>query len=399
MQDLADAAALAGAAELDGASDALTRADNRARNMLRNDPRWSDVAGVQIQSVTFYSAISTGGDTPTTDPKQATFIKITTGSWQIVPSFLIAVGATSNQSTSASAIAGVGFNTCAPVQSYICNPFESNSSTGNAASFPGNLQSGNMFHLFTGGSGGPGSWGLLDLPQGVNNYAAFFSQASSGTCNIDARVGNRTGNGQHNDIQGGINVRFDQRASGNGVDNIAAPIVIDGKATTGGSSCTNPPDVSVTSPPLPRDLGFTGNVGNASPSLAALNNYWQLHHGANWPTANGQPISRYEAYLREVAGTGNAGTWLTDAVEPRGPQCNAASADPRRRVLSVAVVDCNYWGVHGNSTFQYTKYADFFISESAQTAGSDASVYAEYMQTYSPNEAGSALHKTVKLYR
>jgi hypothetical protein len=212
-------------------------------------------------------------------------------------------------------------------------------------------------------------------------------------------VGNRTGNGQHKDIQDGINVLFDQRASGNGVDNTAAPIVIDGFATTNGGSCTNPPDVSATSPKVPRDQGFTGNVGNASPSLAALNAYWQLHHGANWPTVNGQPISRYQAYLQEVAGTGNAGTWLTDAVEPHGPRCNAASTDPRRRVLSVAVVDCNYWGVDGNSTFQYMKYADFFITESAQSAGSDASVYAEYIQTYSSNETGSALHKTVKLYR
>src|SRR5688572_18676306 len=41
-QDLADAAALAGAKELDGAVDAITRADNAARTMLNNTPRWSN---------------------------------------------------------------------------------------------------------------------------------------------------------------------------------------------------------------------------------------------------------------------------------------------------------------------------------------------------------------------
>src|SRR5829696_1015314 len=42
LQDLADAAALAGARELDGAADAITRADDAARNMLNNNPRWAN---------------------------------------------------------------------------------------------------------------------------------------------------------------------------------------------------------------------------------------------------------------------------------------------------------------------------------------------------------------------
>src|SRR5437773_3731057 len=73
LQELADAAALAGAAELDGQPDAITRAIDRATNLLSNDPRWSNVVytGAQIQTPTFYSAISLGGDTTTIVPAEA----------------------------------------------------------------------------------------------------------------------------------------------------------------------------------------------------------------------------------------------------------------------------------------------------------------------------------------
>jgi len=71
LQELADASALAGAAELDGANDAITRATDRAQNLLSNDPHWSNVArsGVQITTPTFYSSLNP--DTATTDPTQA----------------------------------------------------------------------------------------------------------------------------------------------------------------------------------------------------------------------------------------------------------------------------------------------------------------------------------------
>src|SRR5215212_7612025 len=73
LQEVADAAALAGAKELDGNVDAITRATDAANNLLNNDPRWSDVArsGVQIASLDFYSAVSAGNDTITADATQA----------------------------------------------------------------------------------------------------------------------------------------------------------------------------------------------------------------------------------------------------------------------------------------------------------------------------------------
>src|SRR3974377_1312900 len=46
LQELADAAALAGAAQLDGLPDAITRADAAAQATASNNPpRWYDVGG------------------------------------------------------------------------------------------------------------------------------------------------------------------------------------------------------------------------------------------------------------------------------------------------------------------------------------------------------------------
>lgn len=407
LQDMADAAALAGAAELDGASDALTRADTAARTLLQNNPRWSDVAGAKIESVTFYRQLNP--DVVTIDPKQASFIKVTTGSWQVAPTFLAAVGVASNNATSATAVAGASFTSCVPVASFLCNPFETNASRGDAASFPGSLQTGMMFHLLA-GTGAPGNWGPIDDPNCGSNphcYTAFFARVSAGVC-TPARVSPRPGNGAHQKITDGINVRFD-RPQGSGDLSTAAPIVIDGLSPTGkGNSCNRPGTVTAPgfdpntnyaacnqpgySCPLPRDRAFSNGIGGG-PAAADLDTYWQNQHGANWPSG----LTRYQAYQQEVAGTGSAGTWRNASVEPHGPQCSASIAGASRRVMSVAIIDCNYWSVAGNSADNvlYVKYADFFITEPA----SNGSVYAEYIQTHSVNGPGSKLYRTVKLYR
>src|SRR5215212_4524330 len=63
LQDLADAAALAGARELLGDANAITRADGVARNLLNNDPRWANAAAsgaiilAGTAGVQFYSQI------------------------------------------------------------------------------------------------------------------------------------------------------------------------------------------------------------------------------------------------------------------------------------------------------------------------------------------------------
>src|SRR5215831_3685113 len=132
LQELADASALAGAAELDGSSDAITRATDRAQNLLSNDPHWSNTSlnasGVQITTPTFYSTLNP--ETVTTDPTQATYIKGTTVTREVNPAFvpltaaMLGLGATSNNQTSASAVAQSTYVACSVQPLMLCNPWE-----------------------------------------------------------------------------------------------------------------------------------------------------------------------------------------------------------------------------------------------------------------------------------
>lgn len=391
LQELADAAALAGAAELDGGQDAITRATAAANSLAAgNNVRWSDSGGAKIQSITFYKQLSDiNANISTNVPQQAAFIKVTTGSWQVVPSFLISVGAISNNSTNATAVAGSAFPTCAPIQTYMC-----------AASLPASLQQGTQMQLLSAGSGGSGNWGLIDPPSG-SSTAGFLSQAPS-ACTIQF-VNQNPGNGDHKQIPDGINVRFDQPSSANDAVNIAAPIVIDGFTSTGsGNTCNKQGDVSATSLPLPRDRFNGSGVSIGTPTKASLNAYWQNHHGANWPTdASGNPVSRYQAYLLEIAM--GSSTWPTDSIEPHGAKCNApASTDPRRRIISVAVLDGICPSGNSGGPYVFSRYADFFITESvppAVGAFAQPMIYGEYLGTYSSNTPGSLIHHQVQLVR
>ena len=437
LQDLADAAALAGAADLDGTSGARTRATNDAQAMANQNPaRWYDVGGSTTISVAFYSAISTTGDTAATGDQDANIIKVTTDSgWQVAPTFLRAVGAISNNSTQASAWAQAATGSCKPLQLLLCNPQESasGSTTGDPSTEFTGLP-GYMYHLkLKGGTGGysPGDFNLLD-PPGTNNPSAqaleqYLYQVNLGACSTD---GSSPAPGQKtNPIANGINVRFDQPAGSSGDASTSAPIIIDGLSPTGGggNNCNNPG--SVTPPgfaqsdsgsavatydtpctsgsgscPLPRDRSFvttgSANIGTGA-TLADLQAYWTNHHPGTLPTG---VTTRYQIYQLEVAGTGNAGTWKTDIVEPHGPMCSAVTGNASRRIISAAIIDCVYWGVKGSSVSNIPTnfYGDFFITEPSPGPGSGTNagtIYTELIATHKANTPGSALYRNVQLVR
>ncbi len=233
LQELADAASLAGAAELDGANDAITRAIDKATNLLSNDPHWSNVAksGAQITTPTFYSNISSNGDTVTTDPTQATYIKVTTVTRQVQPAFLAAIGAGSIAGTSASAVAGSNTVACNVQPLMLCNPYEG---TSEFHATPGQLFE---FVPAGGGSGlSPGDFALVD-PSGQSNSSAkdirnLLAAATPNFCYVD-NVSPRPGQVTQ-DVNDGINVRFDEPPQGAAkndpsFDQTPAPDVIKGE--------------------------------------------------------------------------------------------------------------------------------------------------------------------------
>ena len=206
LQELADAAALAGAAQLDGAQDAITRADTAAQATANNNPpRWYDVGGSATITTTYYSALNK--DVTTTDPKVANYIGVTTASSQTAPSFLSAVSLVTKSAVSNNAAAathrdvaqGNDFANCGLTQSFICNPYEgTETNPGNASNFGSpQVNAGAMFKLVS-GAGAPGNWGLLQVPgQNGNphNQTPFSAQSSINSCTTgDSQGTTDTGN-------------------------------------------------------------------------------------------------------------------------------------------------------------------------------------------------------------
>jgi Flp pilus assembly protein TadG len=252
LQDLADAAALAGAAQLDGAQDAITRATNAANGVSNtpsnstaflNNLQWA--SGNLVQSVTFYGQLNP--DTTTTDPKEAAYIKVTTGTWGVGPWFLVAVGATQNSTSTSATAQGPnsqsGASNCAPTQSFICNPYEATETNpGNANNFVQNVSPGTMIHLVN-GAGAAGNWGLIQAPNensNPHNQTPFWAETTTGPSCVTGPQGTTDTGNVAKFAQSGINVRFDSPVNvgtptNAGDETLSAPVVISGFYPAGGT--------------------------------------------------------------------------------------------------------------------------------------------------------------------
>ncbi|MEE8283423.1 MAG: pilus assembly protein TadG-related protein, partial [Alphaproteobacteria bacterium] len=192
LQNAADVAALAGAAELDGQSDSITRARLAATtalvtassptgilNFQTYAPGGADVTFDPIADIRFLSSLPATDDDPitaanlTTDPLNAFYIEVTARPRQIdyllAPVLVARLGGDGQGPTSgqADAVAVAGFNSvvCKFPPLMICNPAEANGNTG----APFVAVPGQLIQLKTkGGSGhwGPGNCGLLDPAHG-----------------------------------------------------------------------------------------------------------------------------------------------------------------------------------------------------------------------------------------
>jgi hypothetical protein len=421
LQNLADAAALAGAAELDGTEAGMTAATDRALNLLNNDPRWSNVVveGSQIQQPTFCSSPLNRNVpwdpwkacNPTTDPKEADFIEIITIRRDVSPIFMVALGATSNVGSKAIAIAGTSTVACNVQPLRLCNPQEDPlDPTKEFSATPGQMF---VFKQMGNGQGSnplyaPGDFGLLDPPGQDSSTGPqlqnLLSQQSPNFCYVN-QVSPRPGQAAGK-VDTGINVRFDEQPGNTaGLDLTPAPDVIKGFKPK--NKACGPLDDLGSIARLPRDTVFnpvgTTQIGTQGPSTTDLNAYWQYHHGSNWPVdaTTGAPLTRYQAYQREIA-LMKDGTWgKSPAPENPVPVCapsdllNKGTAE--RRILDVVIVDCQSQGVQGNSVtnVRSNKYAEFFVTEPS----SNGTIYTEFERFLTVDDDDSKLHKIVQLYR
>jgi hypothetical protein len=251
LQKGADALALAGAAELDRAPTAITRAVNAIEHLVTNSSVFGtgSSASVEVQRLRFLSALPASDTTaiPTSDvlctattssnpctaanANRARFVEVTvapvTISTILPASFF---GGSNSVSTTAQAVAGFDQAVCAPTPIFMCNPFEQSGDTYDqatarlvSAGASGAIQQRQLLGLqATTASGAyfPGNFGLLDpVPGSLSGASCGPSQNNPGTpqamalattpsaCFAQSTVNTQPGNDQN--VYNGWNVRFD----------------------------------------------------------------------------------------------------------------------------------------------------------------------------------------------
>jgi Flp pilus assembly protein TadG len=461
LQHAADAAALAGAVELDGTATAITRAQLAATSALAIANRQtfgsggSDITFNPNTDIRFLSSLPATDNDPVTaanvtiDPTNAFYIEVTAAARQV--DYLLApvlaarvggdgVGPTSGQ-VSAVAVAGINQVVCDFPPLMICNPAEILSVGAPFSSIDGTL----IQLKAKGGSGQwePGNFGLLDSPtagQGTPAVMENIATASPKGC-FNTTVDLRTG-AASNPIAKAFNVRFDMYenpgfggSSKNQSKYKPAPNVIKGKYKSGGSYVDYPPGSPAAGAPMPRDACFlTDTCAADNPTWAhprfqppLTDGDWSGYMETNHP---GTPIAsvkvdidtnadgvvtRTEMYEWENAtavpvgdtdGDGDIdaadAATSSSATGENGKAMEYGGAEPadvKRRLMNVAVINCIADGpMNGNTNdVPVVAFAKMFLSHAAED-GSDQTIYAEMVGTLQPG-IDDELHDIVQLYR
>lgn len=445
LQSFADQVALAAAGELDGKADAITRATNAAASLIVDSQTFASgshtLSGSGDYALTFYKSLP-ASDTAsldpglTTDPAKARYVRASVTPRTVPFSFTAAFDAlrgatTANPAIGASAVAGFTQYACDITPLMFCIP---------SPGFKAKDNIGKMILLRSGGQGaawGPGDFGFLDLSTaGLDSSGpcAGLTGAQQTRCLIGSQGaltqcfsqrGVDTEPGQKVGIENsGYNVRFDIFAGGmsskkNDANYPAAPNVIKGIVPNGkGASCIgNNPNPSPDTVALPRDncfytntCGSGGRFGNGDWSNATTGrpNYVTKNYGAGVSDPHASATTRYEYYKAEIASAGGGAS--TTAILPAGraetgrPQCtNKQSADPDRRVVIAAGVDCTANPIAGRATgVPVNEFVRLFLTEPvANEPGDSFSIYVEVVGSAETGSSGTGgiFHDVVQLYR
>lgn len=222
LQTAADQAVLAAASQLDGGTNACSRAAGAASALIRNDTRFANDSGglaVTIQNeadcdrtgfIKFYQN-KDRSDTGTLTDASVKFVEVTVNSRTAFFALTPIVAAFSSGALSAKAYAGVGQAICKVPPVMICNPQES----GASSTFDITQLIGKGLKLVSVGNGGgswvPGNFGYLDTGGGSNGAPglreALGWTSPPGDC-VEA-TGVDTKPGATVSVTDAINTRFD----------------------------------------------------------------------------------------------------------------------------------------------------------------------------------------------
>lgn len=348
MQNAADAASLAGAQELDGRADAITRATNAVAAVInRQDfgdtpgmvaaPTATCGGGTTTNCLRFLSSLPASDDAPisggnvTTNPTEARFIEVRLAPVGFSAMFAATAGAAANARTgqvAATAVAGNDPLICGVPPLVMCKP-----------SNPNALDPGKMIKSFmqpsSGAGGGSasylgGQFGLLCPADDATNCGAQAVGQNiasiTGTCVRAADMAMKAGVSLQQ-VRAGLNARFDwwlpQASDGNGpwreqaayvpARNVTQGTEPKGSPLSASTQCDRQALDPTESAALPRDTclenGGCARFGNGNYNLTP---YVDINHGGSegfldsyrgqFRNGTSSPM-RFEIYRAEIENT------------------------------------------------------------------------------------------------
>ncbi|MFM2391461.1 MAG: hypothetical protein RLZZ437_3016 [Pseudomonadota bacterium] len=439
LQSYADQVALAAAGELDGRSDAITRATAAASGLISDRQTYANganiLAGAGNYTLTFLRSLpasdNAAATATTTDGRLARYVRVQVTNRTVRTPFAAANAAingnpnvTNTQSTvNAAATAGMTSYACDVTPLMFCVP-------NNGWRARDNI--GDQILLRSGGGGaawGPGNFGFLDVttlpvdPAGPCNglngaqlYRCLVGAENGITACLRTDAGLDTKPGQSNGLAEAFNTRFDlfrgsMQGERNNADYRPAPNTVQGTRATGngnnaGCRVNNPPASNAA--PLPRDLGLNVNNRFGSGNWNRTS-YVNTNHGGVYPVGTNASSTRYQMYLAEIAAARTRAA-PNNVPLPTRNETGAAlchrlgpSADPDRRTIIAAAVDCTTNSVSGNSTgIVPLEYVKLFMTEPVGTSGNDSDIVVEVVDTAGGVGSGAVTgvyNDFIQLYR
>ncbi|MCR4264852.1 pilus assembly protein TadG-related protein [Nitratireductor sp. ZSWI3] len=441
LQKGADAFAIAAAAELDGRSDSITRANRAIANLVDNTYRFSN-AGTQ-QTLTsagitrrYLRSLPANDSDPipasmviadeVNFAHEAQFVEVTVSPVGFSAVFSASFfGGSNSFNVGAVAVAGnSGAIICEMTPLFICNPFPGQDF--HTVATDDNFYRRSIKLVVGGTSWGPGNFGFLrpkdDHGYGEDKLAEDLARGTLPECVSRRQVYTQTGNLTEK-AKAAFNTRFDIYAKGAGAfpskSNASwppAPNIRKGFMYTpkGGNPGSNACDMQLaTDPsrfrPLTPDTAFSGQIGNGSWdyegylsangfSAADMAGFTDEDGNAY---SNSNPPSRYELYKYEIAHNLVGDASLGGEIGT--PACHATVGDAKRRMIHAAVLDCSDPAVQTQLQGQSGSppaigFASFFLTE----AVTGNVVMAEIVDIDGVNGRGTMtnfVREDVQLYR
>ena len=440
LQNGADQAALAGATQLNGASDACQRASDAARLMVTN----TTVVANDSNTVTITSeptCDATGNirfwqdkdrATAATSDANAHFIEVTVATRSVDYAFTPITGLIRGSSLAA-AMAGLGSSICKVPPLFMCNPDQTNDSEFTIANYigkgirlvandgGGNYGSGNFGYLQSNAGNGASAikdtLGKTEVPGDCISADSVTTKPGANVSVLDAlntRFDIYTGNTTNPCGSSGAacppsaNTRKDliypSNGNGNTCTNPAAwAVPTNGYAPTSSTTPLTPGQIAATAPMgYPRDMchaiSATGNCtgGIIGTGTWDRNAYFKTNSPTNYAAAfdisatfGTSTPTRYQVYKYEAA---NAGSRLQPQSTTGGtsrpqpfcvtPGVPVGGTAPDRRVLSIAVINCGS-GLNGSAgPLSPKKWVDVFLPEPSLRRTINGTKYSEASDVY-----------------